>query len=148
MSLRKRCLVLRQIEHLKGLATVELIHKALPDLERVSIQQALYNLCAQDRILKRTTKAIGETGRPQFCYKVNPDWESSKTDLRKGPIPKTGRKNFKEAMQTNTRRALGSVPFRDRKIKLLLKLMPHALDTDRDLLIGLLADLGYKYSNG
>lgn len=140
--MRKRCLVLRQIEHLQGKATLDVLCSCLSELTRDSIMKAVNNLAAQDRIIKGYKTQKTDSNRPQYQWRVNEDWEPA-AEKRRGLVK--GRKNHTEALQTNTTKSLGTVRYRDRKIKMLLGLMDHVNGTSRDLMIGLLADLGHTY---
>lgn len=152
MTLRKRCLVLRQIEHFQGKATLDLVHSALPEFSKDDIQKAIYNLLQQDRIFKGDEKVIGKSGRPQFNYLVNNEWGSAKQESMPGKrLHAKGRKAFtgKDGeLATNSTKALvrGVIKFRDRKIKLLCQIVDGMTSCpNRDLLIGLLAHLGHTY---
>jgi len=142
MSLRIRCEVLKAIAILDN-ATSESVSKMLPDLEPKQIQKAIYQLLTQDRIFKTgKEKRTGSVGRARFIYVANENWEPAK---KKNSTQKAGRKSHTESLRTDGDGAMQIIRFRDRKIRLLIDLIDKVGGSQRDLLIGILADFGHKY---
>ncbi|HKI74987.1 MAG TPA: hypothetical protein VJ998_10100 [Pseudomonadales bacterium] len=128
-------------------ATSDSVHKALPHLKPQQIQKAIYQLLSQDRILKDgQSQRTGKKGRPMFFYVANEDWEPANRRSDKQSAAKSGRKNHHEALRSDGGTTMLPIArFRDRKIRLLTRLVQSVQGTDRDLLIGILADYGYRY---
>lgn len=144
MTLRVRCEVLKTIAMLDN-PTSEDVGNVLPDLKPKQIQKAIYQLLTQDRIFKTgQQERTGSKGRARFTYEARDDWEP-KAKETKSTETKAGRKNHSESMRTDGGNALGIVRFRDRKIRLLCRLADRASGSDKDLIIGILSDLGHKY---
>lgn len=143
MTLRIRCEVLKAIAICDG-ATSKVISEMLPELEPKQIQKAIYQLLTQDRIFKTGKQdREGSTGRPMFVYIANENWEPAQKT--KAPVKKTGRKTHSESLRTDGPKIIPVIRFRDRKIRLLIGLMDKVHGNDKDLLIGILADLGHKF---
>ena len=143
MTLRIRCEVLKALSTI-GPTDSLTIQKNLPHLQSEQVQKAIYRLLDQDRIEKvGKVKRDGKNGRPLFVYQARDDWEPS---LKKKNTVKKGRKNYEESLRSNA--SVNAMPtfvaFRDRKIRLLQKLVKRSGGTDKDLLIGILADYGAK----
>lgn len=151
-TLRKRCLIMRIIEREKGLANVDSIDCALPEMGRQNILKAINQMLCQDRLFKNGKRVSTVSGRLMTCYRVNPDWEPgaprnetpAQERRRLNAGSKKPFKGEKGQLATNTRQSLGVVMYRERKVQLLLRLLENLRDTDRDLMLGLLADLGHR----
>ena len=143
MTLRIRCEVLRTLANI-GPTDSKAVLKNLPDLKPEQVQKAIYRLLTQDRIEKiGVNEREGKTGRPLFVYKVRDEWEpANKTKEKKG------RKTYKEELRSSRKSESDSMPtvinYRDRKIRLLQKLLNIVSGTEKDLIYGILADYGYK----
>ncbi len=143
MTLRIRCQVLRAVAIRDG-ATSQGIADMLPELSAQQVQKAIYQLLSQDRIFKTgKQEREGSNGRPLFVYEANEDWEPAAVKAK--TKKKSGRKTHSDELRTNSAGGLGVIRFRDRKVRLLIKLLSKVSGTDKDLLIGLLADLGHKH---
>jgi len=127
--------------------------KHLPDLNVKQIQKATYSLLQQDRIRKQgKVPRIGNIGRPTFLYVCREDYEpiseeqktEKVTPKRKLKINK--RPDHREYLRSpsGTEKFLGTIKFRDRKVRLIQELIPKHSDTAKDLLIGMLSDYGGK----
>lgn len=144
MTFRVRCEVLKVIAICDG-ATSKTVCDMLPDLEAKQVQKAIYQLLTQDRIFKTgKQQRHGSNGRPLFEYQANEDWEPA-TKAKKVKREKTGRKTYSEELRTNGGGITSIIRFRDRKVRLLGALASKASGTNKDLLIGILADFGHKY---
>ena len=142
-KMRQSCQILRQIEHLKGTATTALLCELLPEIEPTTVQATISNMITQDRVQK-AGKVPGTRG---YFYRVNDEWEPGLARKKRKKAPGAGR-----PPPTGSEQRQGSpgnmkvIRYREQKIKLLLRLMKHTSNNDRDLVIGLLADLGHRYS--
>ena len=142
MTFRIRCEVLRCIA-LSDDATSESVAKMLPELKSSQIQKAIYQLLTQDRIFKvRQLKRQGSKGRALFVYEANEEWEPTR-DLKQ---KRDYQKSYSSEIRTNGIGFTGVIRFRDRKIRMLLRIMDKVGGANKDLLIGILSDYGHKYS--
>lgn len=119
------------------------VQEMLPQFEAKQIQKAIYQLMSQDRIFRiGKSQRLGSHGRPLFIYGANPDWEpaNKEPDTR----DKVGRKTYPESLQTDGGRSMQIIRFRDRKIRLLTRLLDKVSGSDKDLLIGILNDFGHR----
>lgn len=141
MTLRIRCDVLKALA-IHGPTTSLELAKYLPKLEAAQIRKAIYRLLDQDRIQKvGKAERSGSNGRPQFFCEVRDKDEWMPTRAKKTG-PKKGRQNYRESPKAPSAGTPAVVRFRDRKIRLLQRLMDHTSGAERDLLIGILADYG------
>ncbi|MGI9202678.1 MAG: hypothetical protein ACR2Q3_01640 [Woeseiaceae bacterium] len=151
-NLRISCQVLRQVEHLRGLATINNLDPLLPELERPQILRALESLVAQDRVMKnkQSTEPVAGPGGgtravKMWSYRVNQDWEPGKSPKTSDPRPPKSRSKRRSAKPLPTQ-AHAVVNLRARKVDCLLRVLDETHGTDRDLMIGILADYGHKVS--
>lgn len=141
--MRIKCQVL-QVIAAKGPCSSLDVQQELPHLENEQVQKAIYNMLQQDRIFKADqVERIGSNGRPMFLYEVRENWEPQKTTGMK-----SGRTNYAEKLRSGHAHvglADIAIKFRDKKIRLLQSLIKYTGDMERDLLIGILNDYGYKH---
>ena len=141
-KMRQSCQILRQIESLKGRATTKLLAELLPEIDMTSISSAIGNMLKQDRVQKNGRV---ESSRA-FFYQVNSDWEPglARKPRKKGgyvptpPSPATVRQGSASNMIV--------IRYREAKVKMLCRLLSAGVlnGNERDLMIGLLADLGHR----
>ena len=158
-GLRLKCQVLRQVEHYQGMATKHTLEDALPELTKQQVTAQIQILLQEGRIYpegKRKGRASESCpeGRMLACYKATPDWEKGQ-----GPAPKQGKGKRVDVIKRQAKRkprrrdalivtAMPGVLNRDKKIALLKRLASRCVGTDRDVMIGILADYGHKYTGG
>lgn len=145
-KMRMSCQILRQIEHLKGKATTALLAELLPEIEMTTISSVIGNMMKQDRVIKCGEVEKTHRGRKRFYYRVNDDWEPglARKPRKKGdyiPTPPDQRKMLQGSPSN-----MIVVRYREAKQKMLLRLIDAGVlnGNENDLMLGLLADLGYK----
>ena len=145
MTMRIKCQVL-QFFAINGPCTVEKACLELPHLTQKKISSAVRNLIDQDRMFKDGETATGNKFKPTvFKYSVRDDWEPPAKPKR---TDSSNSLNHNKALQrshdTNNFSTV-LVRFREQKTSLIRRLVSNHNGTERDLLIGILADYGHKY---
>lgn len=147
-GLRIRCQVLKVIAGMDQ-GTAKDVHKHLLHLDAKQVQKALYELCMDDEIRKiGVVEREHCNGKPWNIYKCreeNQPIDESKKKIYK----KSGRKNKKQELQTsisfNAEKNIIMVKYRDRKIKLLEKMLPNISPQYKDLFIGIINDYKKRF---
>jgi len=151
VNLRNRCIVLKALATIGPTDSGLLSQHIGNDLTLDQVRRAIYTLLEDDEIEKvEKMERKGSFGRPMFVYAVR-DPDVPRQKLKIAPKTKKGRQNYSESLRRapkgkiNT--AFGIILYRDRKVRLLKKLIEHTYAQDRDLIYGLLADLGCTYES-
>lgn len=142
-EIRIRCQVLKTIAAMDS-GTAEDVAKHLPNLKPSQVQKALHHLCDDDEVRKiGKVSRDGLGGRAFNLYQIR-DEETQKDTSRKKVYKKTGRKDYGQSLKRPAHRDpdrhLIVVLFREKKIRLLTKLLNLTHGTDKDLLIGCIND--------
>ena len=153
-NMKHSCLVMRQVEHLKGLANCHNLQPLLPELTPRQIRQAIDNLVRNGRIeingkvMVDSNVGYGKTAKVRIQqYKACPNWEPAQARFQRKPdgaakAPSSPSKpRSTEAMPTQEH---AFVNLRQRKIECLLRLLGECYGLDYDLVVGILADYGHK----
>lgn len=143
-KMRQSCQILRQIEALKGKATTALLCELLPEIDKNTIGSTIGNMVRQDRV----HKAGRVEGTRGYYYRVNDGWEPGLARKRRMPAgagrPPPSPSEQRQLSPGNMK----VIRYREQKIKLLMRVQrgfgEQLTSTERDLLIGLLADLGHS----
>lgn len=156
-TLRVRCEVLRLLAIHGPCTSGEIVLASCGQLTAPQVQKALYRLLDQDRIRKTGEQRPrqGSDGRPMYLYEAREDWEPGQDSSRERRRPKRGRKDYRASLAASSPGSLpdddrpaqpfaGLIKFRDRKVRLLQQYLARSSDTERDLLLGMLADYGYR----
>lgn len=143
INLRIRCQVLKVIAAMDQ-GTADDVHKHLPHLTKLQIQKALYDLCEDDEIRKiGKLPRENSNGKPWNIYQIrdeNIPIDTSKKKVYKKSRP-TKSQQLQRPIKYDVKRGMMFIRYRDRKIKLLTKLLDRVENTDKDLLIGIINDL-------
>lgn len=150
VNLRNRCVVLKALAVI-GPADAESLHNHISDDSDLTIEQvrrAIYTLLEDDEIEKlEQMQRKGSHGRPAFVYAVR-DTEKENRKPKKAAAKK-GRKSYGESLRSTPKgkinTAMSLILHRDRKIRLIKKLMKYVDGPEKDLIIGILADFGCDY---
>lgn len=151
-NLRISCLVLRQVEHLRGTATMQNLPGLLPELKYSQISRALANLCDQGRIEKNgqidatNRGACGSTRAIKlYRYKTNPDWEPGQPSKNIEQRPPPSRRKS-ASKQRSPAPVLPQAPRDDRlrqqKIDCLYRMLDEVHGRDYQLIVAILGDYG------
>lgn len=142
-ELRIRCQVLKVIAAMES-GTAEDVAKNLPNLTPTQVQSTLNYLCNDDevRVIGKQPK-VNSGGKPWNIYQTR-DENLPKDTSKKKTYTKTGRKTHSQELQRPVRfdedRGIMIVRYREKKIKLLTKLLTRVDGTDKDVLIGCIND--------
>jgi len=135
-NLRIRCQVLEAISISGEIDSYE-VHDLLSNLDIEQVRSAIYRLLDTDRIYKVKKRKSSKSNTTVWVYALNNNLVVEKKDKRK----KLGRKNYKEELRGTKKDGFISVIyFRDRKIRLLTRLLLKVENTDTDLVHGIISD--------